>query len=118
MTAPGQLRRLFALDRHTDISGVSGAGVVAYGIETTTGLVVMRWLGDKPSTVIWESLEHAMAVHGHNGATDILTLAAPFPAQLVPVLRAAFARILDVAGIVGHLGQEIDELLSDSGVLA
>ncbi|WP_431976020.1 hypothetical protein [Micromonospora haikouensis] len=118
MAPTGHLRRLFALDRRTDVTGVSGAGIVAYGVETTTGMVIMRWLGDKPSTVLWESLDHARAVHGHNGATEVVDLTAPFPADLAPVLRAAFARILDAAGVAGQLATDVDRLLAQTGAVA
>lgn len=63
--------RRFRLLRHYDVSGVSGTGIVAEGIEFTDGTTVIRWLGDKPSTVVWDSLATAMAVHGHNGSTEI-----------------------------------------------
>ena len=65
MTAP----RIFALQRDTYITGVSGTGIVADGVEWPDGTVSIRWRGDRPSTVFWESLEHAEFVHGHQGAT-------------------------------------------------
>jgi hypothetical protein len=65
MTAP----RRFYLDRIRDISGVSGTGRVADGIVWADGTVTIRWLGDRPSTVNWDSLEDAIAIHGHSGAT-------------------------------------------------
>ncbi|MCX5070923.1 hypothetical protein OOJ91_34305 [Micromonospora lupini] len=114
----GHLERLFALDRHTDVTGVSGAGVVAYGVETTDGTVIMRWLGDRPSTVIWESIQHALAVHGHDGATTVVTLAGPIPEDLAPTVRAAFSRILAVAGVVGQLAEDVDRALTQSGPVA
>ena len=63
--------RRFNLLRFVDVSGVSGTGLVAEGIEFTDGTVVIRWLGESPSTVVWASLSAAMAVHGHNGSTEI-----------------------------------------------
>jgi hypothetical protein len=33
------------------------------------GTVSIRWRGDRPSIVFWDSLEHAEFVHGHQGAT-------------------------------------------------
>ena len=65
----------FALVRHEDISGVSGTGVVAHGVQFVDGTVVIRWLGQHKSTVTWDSLESAMAVHGHGGATKVVWLA-------------------------------------------
>lgn len=64
--------RRFQLQRHLDISGVSGVGVVAHGIQWADGAVTIRWLGPSPSTVIWESVDAAMRVHGHGGATELL----------------------------------------------
>lgn len=61
----------FRVRRHVDVSGVSGVGLVAEGIEFTDGTVVIRWLGSYPSTVVWPSLYAAIAVHGHNGSTEI-----------------------------------------------
>lgn len=62
--------RLFRLQRHQDVTDVSGAGHVADGVEFADGTVVVRWLGDYASTVVWDSLDDAMQVHGHGGATQ------------------------------------------------
>ena len=64
--------RVFALDRQQDVTGVSGSGVVAHGVQFADGTVVLRWLGEYASTVIWESLEAAMHVHGHDGRTTVV----------------------------------------------
>jgi len=69
--------RRFYLDRHKDISGVSGEGFVAEGIQFTDGTVVLRWLGRTPSLVVWASLADAMEVHGHDGATTVYWLDVP-----------------------------------------
>ena len=63
MAAP----QLFTLERDADVTGVSGT--VADGVVWPDGTVSIRWRGDRPSTVFWESLEHAEFVHGHQGAT-------------------------------------------------
>lgn len=63
---------LFTLERDTDVTGVSGTGTVADGVVWPDGTVSIRWRGDRPSVVFWESLEHALAVHGHGGATRIV----------------------------------------------
>lgn len=68
----------FALYRHQDVTGVSGPGTVAHGVQFADGTVVLRWLGEHASTVVWESLEHAMHVHGHDGKTHVVWLAAEF----------------------------------------
>jgi hypothetical protein len=68
----------FALYRHQDVTGVSGTGTVAHGVQFADGQVVIRWLGTSPSTVVWNSLGDAMRVHGHDGKTHVVWLAAEF----------------------------------------
>jgi len=65
--------RTFYLDRQDDISGVSGTGKVAEGVEFETGgSVVLRWCAGGPSSIsIWASLEDMVSVHGHDGATVV-----------------------------------------------
>ena len=64
--------RPFALHRDQDVTGVSGEGTVAYGAQFADGTTVLRWLGDNPSTVIWDSLAAAMRIHGHDGKTRVV----------------------------------------------
>lgn len=63
--------RRFILVRHVDISGVSGTGIVAEGIEWTDGTVTLHWLGDRPSTTVWNSIDDVDAIHGHSGLTEL-----------------------------------------------
>lgn len=65
-------RRTFTLHRDTDVSGVSGTGVVVEGCRFSDGSVVMRWLSSDSSTVIWSDLDKALRVHGHDGATRLV----------------------------------------------
>ncbi|MGW2813326.1 IS3 family transposase [Streptomyces sp. NPDC001415] len=67
-----ELPRRFHLLRHRDVSGISGTGVVARGVRRPDGSASVRWLGDKPSSVHWDSFEDAEHVHGHGGATEIV----------------------------------------------
>lgn len=62
----------FTLERDTDVSGVSGTGTVADGVVFPDGVAVIRWRGDRQSTVVWPSIEDVEAIHGHNGATRIV----------------------------------------------
>lgn len=64
--------RRFYLSRVVDVSGVSGTGIVAKGVVFDDGFCVIRWLGATPSTVCWESIDHARHVHGHGGATEFI----------------------------------------------
>lgn len=61
--------RLFRLERDADHTGVSGSGHVANGVIWPDGTVTLRWRGPYPSTVCWNTLGDARAVHGHAGAT-------------------------------------------------
>lgn len=64
--------RTFNLVRHTDVSGISGTGVVAQGVEFNDGTVAMRWItGEHRSTVLWDDIESVVAIHGHGGATEL-----------------------------------------------
>jgi hypothetical protein len=67
-TAP----RTFVLDRRRDISGVSGTGLVAEGVVWSDGAVALRWSGENPTTVAFETgIEGVEAIHGHGGATEV-----------------------------------------------
>jgi hypothetical protein len=61
--------RIFQLMRDEDVSGVSGTGVVAEGIEFWDGVCAIRWYGVDASTVVWPSIAAAERVHGHDGRT-------------------------------------------------
>lgn len=71
--------RTFRLVRHQDITGISGTGVVAEGVEFTDGTVVLRWLKAgtarpdhvKPTTVLHDDVDSVLGLHSHNGATQI-----------------------------------------------
>lgn len=63
--------RCFELFRHRDISGVSGTGPVAQGVQFTDGSVALRWPGADPSTAVWPSVEAVLKIHGHSGATEV-----------------------------------------------
>lgn len=64
--------RCFVLLRQDDQTGVSGTGVVAEGTEFSDKTVVIRWQSPTPSTVVWNSVEDAIKVHGHGGKTLIV----------------------------------------------
>jgi hypothetical protein len=66
--------RLFELHRDVDVTGVSGTGVVASGVQFDDGTTVIRWKGETPSTVVWEDLADAESIHGHVGSTRFVWL--------------------------------------------
>ena len=62
----------FQLQRDEDVSGVSGTGLVAEGVEFSDGTVVLRWMaGEHHSTVVWQSITSLKVIHGHDGRTTI-----------------------------------------------
>lgn len=63
--------REFELYREVDVTGVSGTGVVADGVEFANGIVVMQWHGEHPSVAVWPSIEQVIATHGHEGKTVV-----------------------------------------------
>lgn len=63
--------RRFELHRSTDVTGVSGTGIVADGVEFDDDTVVLHWRGEHPSTVIWPNIGHVEEVNCHGGASTI-----------------------------------------------
>ncbi len=63
----------FIFNRNRDVSGVSGTGLVAQGCTFDNGKVAIAWIVDgKPkSTVIYDSVDDAIGIHGHEGGTLI-----------------------------------------------
>ena len=69
---PGETARPFWLQRDHDVTGVSGTGIIAHGVLWPDGTASVRWTGPRPSTVFWDSVDDAIAVHGHGGHTRIV----------------------------------------------
>lgn len=74
--APDDGPRSFALVRTVDVSGVSGTGTVAYGVEFPDGTVALRWVGANPTSVVFHDngMESVQKIHGHGGATRVMWL--------------------------------------------
>jgi hypothetical protein len=68
--------RPFVLHRQEDVSGISGTGIVAEGVEFSDGTVSLRWTSQSPTSVVFHDngIESVKRVHGHNGATRIVFL--------------------------------------------
>lgn len=64
--------RRFILQREYDESGVSGTGVVAEGVQFSSGKCVMHWLSDWTSIAMYENIEELVHIHGHGGNTKII----------------------------------------------
>ncbi|MFF2094803.1 hypothetical protein [Streptomyces sp. NPDC058202] len=68
----------FRVHRAEDVSGVSGTGVIAEGVQFSTGWVVTHWLDQppmwEPKTDVWyhKGTGPITKVHGHGGATRIV----------------------------------------------
>lgn len=72
--APDDGAKPFVLQRITDVSGVSGTGVVAHGVEFPDGTVALRWVGGNPTSVVFHDngMASVEAIHGHGGNTRIV----------------------------------------------
>lgn len=66
------LPKRFVLMRSQDVSGTSGVGRVADGVEFNDGTAVLRWNTEMSSTAIYKSLAELEGIHGHNGATVVV----------------------------------------------
>jgi hypothetical protein len=73
---PGTSRgfRRFMLNREQDLTGVSGVGIVAQGVQFNNGWVALTWLTETTSVVFYPDIESVEKVHGHGGATRIVWL--------------------------------------------
>lgn len=64
--------RRFHLVRSEDVTGLSGTGIVAEGVQFTNGEVVLQWLTVRYSTVHWKNIEDVEYIHGHGGKTQVV----------------------------------------------
>jgi len=71
----------FAVMRHEDETGVSGAGLVAYGAVFPNGKAVLAWTveGKPQSVAIYDSIHDLYAVHvgPHRGKTELCWITLP-----------------------------------------
>jgi hypothetical protein len=61
----------FELIRKTDVTGVSGTGIVAEGVVFENGRVVMQWRAPFQTLGIYDSIEEVEAIHCHGGLSQI-----------------------------------------------
>ena len=68
--------RRFVLERVEDVTGISGTGIIAEGVEFSDGVVCLHWTSEWPSSVVHydRGIESVYHVHGHNGKTKIVFL--------------------------------------------
>jgi hypothetical protein len=71
--------RRFILIRDEDVTGVSGTGVVAEGVEFSDGTVALRWRSEWPTSVVFhdQGIQSVEKVHGHGGRTRLGWLDVP-----------------------------------------
>ncbi len=71
MNSKSSAARLFVLRRMEDVSGTSGVGVVAEGVEFTDGTCVVHWISQLHSIEICSNMHTLVAIHGHEGRTIV-----------------------------------------------
>jgi hypothetical protein len=63
--------RTFLLNRKEDVSGISGTGIVAEGVQFSNGKCVVVWLTEYASVAIYDTMNDLQEVHCHEGKTLI-----------------------------------------------
>jgi len=53
------------------MSGISGVGIVAEGIQFSDGQVILRWQTKTATTEVSNNIEELMQIHGHEGSTIV-----------------------------------------------
>ena len=69
---PKEYARRFVLDRDRDMTGHSGKGIVAHGIQFPDGTVAYRWTSNPRTTQIADSIQDVQHIHGHAGKTSVV----------------------------------------------
>lgn len=69
----------FVLKRTEDVSGVSGTGIVAEGVQFSNGKCALNWLTNHTSVAIYDDIETLAAIHEHGGKTVIAWNEGPEP---------------------------------------
>ena len=59
--------RRFYLNRKEDVTGMSGTGRVADGVEFENGQVALTWKKEFPSVTVFQSISTVEKLHTHNG---------------------------------------------------
>src|SRR5688572_3581819 len=63
--------KTFIVYRIEDVSGVSGTGVIAEGVEFHDKQVAVSWFGKHQIVEVCRDIETWLAVHGHAGKTRL-----------------------------------------------
>lgn len=92
--------RRFILVRQEDVTGVSGTGIIAEGVQWSGGWVSLVWLTPYWSHVWYPSIEHVERIHGHGGQTVVDWLDAPLDSPYTSVANFTSAIIAYQRGII------------------
>lgn len=71
MSAVESTMKRFLLVRNKDISGTSGIGTVAEGVEFSNGQCTLHWLSQLDSVAVYANMKVLQEIHGHQGATSV-----------------------------------------------
>lgn len=82
------------LQRHHDVTGVSGEGLIGTVVEFGSGLTAFHWDTSTPSVTVYTDVRHVLQLHGHKGASTLI------PAETR--LEAAYRRIMPYLLAGGH----------------
>lgn len=77
--------RPFILNRTEDVSGMSGTGIVAWGVEFPDMTVALRWNTEVSSGTFFESLKDLERIHGHDGRTVVVWLSTDLNPYLLEI---------------------------------
>lgn len=64
--------KIFILNRVEDESGVSGTGIVAYGVIFPNGWCALSWASEWSCVGVYPDIDTLLHVHGHSGKTQCL----------------------------------------------
>lgn len=67
----GPTIKRFYVVRTEDVSGVSGTGRVAEGVEFTDGTCAIRWLSHTSATGVYANVKQLLIIHGHEDRTTV-----------------------------------------------
>lgn len=73
-TAKESTSRLFTLVRTEDVSGTSGLGVVAEGVQFSNGVCAVHWISQLGVVSVYDNVYTIEQVHGHEGRTKVVFL--------------------------------------------
>lgn len=70
-TAKLSKMRRFVLERTRDLTGTSGTGIVAEGVQFSNGQVVIHWISQLEAINVYGNAVVLETLHGHGGGTVV-----------------------------------------------